>query len=366
MAQSSPAPSKKKYPMKNSQDDSDTVADAAITLTHDHGSLDKGMPIKVRRNIDAAFIGLRAHIKRAHRFVVEDDMLDAVIEAGNAQPNVIQKRLPLAMLPFDTTWIEFDTRVRLQTQSRLGTSGPPEKDQYRMGYLLERGAAEQPAWTAMSFVQTTDKRVSPSLIQHGFRLPLPPQMSEVDDKEGPYELGRKAWGWVGPFPEDFEHLLWTVPTDLWCVYGQGSNSRGREFWADAVLGAANEQKGDARFLVTLLAVINHTPIEYKEVQARGSHQVRFRNVPFLDHSVIKIHAGRKNVVYLIDKTLKKAYQAHARHRAHEVRGHHRVLHKGLPNERTTWVKEHTRGDASLGWVKQTWSVQLSDAREMLP
>ena len=110
-----------------------------------------------------------------------------------------------------------------------------------------------------------------------------------------------------------------------------------------------ELSGDLRYLWVLLATINDLPTHIERVTASKGFVARGQYRKFSDHSVITLNIPQKEY----RQAAKKA-AAIAHKRAHMVRGHWRKNFR-KPGERF-WIKEHQRGDASLGFVLHDYSV----------
>jgi hypothetical protein len=142
------------------------------------------------------------------------------------------------------------------------------------------------------------------------------------------------------------------------AYKNKNNSLLRDFIGE-INFASQEGRGDLRFLITVLAMINSTPLAYERQPRSGSYRYRLRNLPYFDNTLVKIDCGnKKRAIKFVGRALNQALH-HIRMRAHDVRGHFRTLHKGTNQEKRVWIKEHQRGDASLGFVHQKYEVTAS-------
>ena len=125
------------------------------------------------------------------------------------------------------------------------------------------------------------------------------------------------------------------------------------------------------YIWSLLSTINSLPISNKFVTASKGYVAKGRYRKFVDHTTITLN---------VPETRYRRIAAHAiavaRRRAHEVRGHWRKDHwhpltptcehewvtmegKTLCarcNGRRSWIPEHQRGDASLGFVTHDYEV----------
>jgi hypothetical protein len=108
-------------------------------------------------------------------------------------------------------------------------------------------------------------------------------------------------------------------------------------------------QGSLRYLWSILSAINDIPTEVQHVTASKGFVARGRYRKFCDHSVITLNVPHKEY----QKVAKKAV-AGLHRRAHMVRGHWRRDYRH-PGGRF-WIKEHQRGDASLGFVLHDYKV----------
>jgi hypothetical protein len=110
--------------------------------------------------------------------------------------------------------------------------------------------------------------------------------------------------------------------------------------------------GVMRRVWSVLATINDIPVIGRSFtrQSRG-FMAKARYHQFLEHKVITLKVPQAAT----PKTLAKSLIAHAKRRAHMVRGH---LRKDWRHPGTRlWVSAHQRGDASLGFVTHDYEVE---------
>lgn len=134
-----------------------------------------------------------------------------------------------------------------------------------------------------------------------------------------------------------------------------------------------EQAGDLRYLWALLATINDLPILRTQIKPDRGHMVRGSYKRFSEHTMITLRVpGRASLSAVARRALRAS-----RRRAHQVRGHWRVDWRAAPaalcehvwvsedgqvrcrecKGRKTWIHEHQRGDASVGFVLHDYAVQ---------
>lgn len=131
---------------------------------------------------------------------------------------------------------------------------------------------------------------------------------------------------------------------------------------------------DLRYLWALLATINDLPTTLTDVRPDKGYILRGRYRKFCEHKVIHLHIPEKRYRRVAQQAI-----AISRRRAHPVRGHWRKDFRNpgsafcdhtwstpygdnhasceLCGRRRTWVKEHERGDASLGHVLHDYTVE---------
>ena len=111
-----------------------------------------------------------------------------------------------------------------------------------------------------------------------------------------------------------------------------------------------ENGSDIRYLWALLATINDLPVSQTHVTASKGYIARGAYRKFLDHTVITLTIPEKRA-----RSVALRVVALSRKRAHIVRGHWR---KDWRHEGTKiWIREHQRGDASLGFVTHDYVVE---------
>jgi hypothetical protein len=137
-----------------------------------------------------------------------------------------------------------------------------------------------------------------------------------------------------------------------------------------------ELAGVVRYALTLLSTLNDIPVLKNEVRPQRGYIARGSHRRFVDHTVIRLNVPtRRNT-----RMLARRVFAQSRRRYHEVRGHWRnyLRHAGIvcdngqhkwgaPDDAgharcrdcaawRVWIKEHGRGDASLGVVSHSYAV----------
>lgn len=333
----------------------------------------------------------------------------------------------LANLPFDKVWIEYNMNVRLDAQNDqvhnqqlTGYYPRNGEDRGLGGFLFERIDPANPGLYHVSNVlyatfQDGSNRldvdgmpISPAsyLVDLSGMLPYLTKADGRLRKYGlpdPYRImdGQRAqlvedamrataWGY-GTRDEDgsflaaaseellrrgavcLEKRFYDIFNDECIAIGERAIKRSVDMFYDSMV----QGRGDLRFIMAILALINVCPITYMPVTAEGSYRVKLRNVPYLDSHVITIHAGRKRIERLVDK----AFEDARKHKRHEVRGHWALAEYSPRGARTPacvhepverdddyalcgkcqrlihWKDHFERGDAALGWVQHDYDVE---------
>lgn len=292
-------------------------------------------------------------LKEARRFVLDEEMSTFSADLAHrpfehVRSEAVGHRLLdelrcMARLPHAITWIEYDNRARAKRAIEYGmTEIDPLICPKRAGWLVMQHSEIDTAFIA------TDCRsgISAAGMDN-------PQISGV------------AYQWRSVD----EPMIWN-DNDT------GGNAAAvltgfkeyRSKFAGAALSPFHKYRVDVnfmsqgvgcelRYLWALLAAINDVPTEYEIVRPSRGYVSQGRYKKYMEHTIIHLKVPHKVPL----KTLAAKTLAIARRRAHQVRGHWRRNYR-KPGERI-WIKEHQRGDASLGFVLHDYSVEkgASDA-----
>lgn len=393
----------------------------AWTYTGCPPAIRKGAGNVFRRHWEKQQLDLRLAMRSAKRFTFNDDFTRAVVHAANVGPEKILNMCHLANLPFDKMWVEYEAMARAQAQFDEGTAPfPGEGWDGRGGMLLERGSSNSPSTFKVTtfglpavpgkhMAETPCSAVCYVLDVEG-TMPLyasdSPEFDEFGSRDAmhQYEDTIRAAGWgyhlsVRGSDGDrlFDSLLdpnslgFACTTELHrraAIIAEPRFFRGLMMLAgDDDAHAARVQtafhkdilddRGNLRFIVAMLAMINVCPVEYRHRQPKGYFRHRLRNVPYLSDAEITIVTGRKRIQNVVDHAIKDAiFQRHKKR--HEVRGHWALAEYGKggracihePTERDgayamcgkcnhliVWKEHHERGDASLGYVQHHYTVK---------
>jgi hypothetical protein len=343
-----------------------TLADRLQELTF-HPYQQFGVTIGLKQNAKAYnhmqmnMLGLRMVLRNAKRFVLDDAFVENACVRASEQPDIIAKYSQLAYLPFPVVWLEYSGTVRNQIQAKMGSMGDePPTNIGRRGFLLnrERASTEHPAWAA-SFVGTQDNGnawIAP--VQYRLRCPI--DRRDKYTLETSYALGAYSWGYTADGPDGKRaaaidsrlNNLVTIEPDPYFITPYAFVLK--KILPELIHSNVIEGRGDMRWLVTVLQMINHVPVSYHHAPTIGSRTVKLKTMPLLDFSTLQIVAGAPRRIYLPDD--QSSSPTGIRHKQHDVRGFNRVLHRGTARERTTWVREHKRGDPLLGVVTHDYEV----------
>jgi hypothetical protein len=147
-------------------------------------------------------------------------------------------------------------------------------------------------------------------------------------------------------------------------------------YVDHVMSCLKDDAGVVRQLVTLLAMINAVPTIIKAKGGVGYRPVGMNKVRYMSYSEICLKLPKTRPALFIERSMRNALHEYTKRRAHMVRTFWRE--KSASGRRTCqhafdhieknkyecrncgrvgwWIKEHQRGDASKGWVRQDYRV----------
>lgn len=347
---------------------------------------------------------LRSQLRAARRFSLDDGFVREAVEMASVSPMLALARADLANLPYPQVWLEWDQEVRVKHQERMGTSQPLDPGDHGIaGALLVRNDPNHAdVWTSHGFVSgRTEEELDAFayLCNHTLDITSPEiarwLMTAFNEDVAILRDGFVAgWGYrlEGADDEDRKAAAakylargCTMPetTFLLPLIEQHIESEEKYKRADRMFRGffkhAHESRGDLRFYITVLAMINHVPYVEVHRPASGRFTRRLNTMDYLDTHVLTIKAGRTKTKVILDRAVKVHREA-SRKRAHEVRGHWAIAEYGhgyppgcrhLPAPGTSdgkhcicskcgsllvWKDHHQRGDASLGFVKKDYEV----------
>ena len=325
----------------------------------------------------------RAALIRARRFVLDDAMAAFMADlsqvpfqvAGVRRPEVLDTIRHGARLPHAATWIEFSGRAfrarLLEVAEDLhdATGAPlegPESVPPRWGWLLEEHPQVPQAVSLTEVVDMNDGTIMMLPFHFVWQTTDAPLPWLADSQSGEFAHGIIGYhcpqiGVIYDCP--------TPPQRRVTVRHDGAP----DYQGDQLVV---EMGGIVRYAMCLLATLNDVPAVVTEVRQDRGFVARGTYRKYLDHATIRLVVpARAN-----PRRLAKKLIALARRRAHQVRGHWRLYQRGpgepCPNHAhswgpagasgraqcqrcsawRTWITEHQRGDASLGFVTHDYTV----------
>lgn len=365
--------------------------------------------------INSIYANYRNALRRARPFIIDDKALEVAYDLSLQDPSRVAARLPLARLPYDVVWLEFDFRHKTSYAAKMGHAQVPTiETPERLGWLLERDPLNENRWSAVCFttvppdiygnVPDDAPNVSIYTITMLFDIANEGPPNRIADKEGFRfhemidtkvagddwkEFRHILWGWqaAGPIGKEEDGTRYMrvgmPPESIRNAVNFGVEALASISLLEAtdydrfrsIRAAGHEARGDARLVTTLLSLINEVPIERVEAKPKGTFRAGGNLTKYLSYSTVSIMIPAKRPLRVVDRILKNAEKTYKKR--HEVRGHWRtIIHKkdhvrkkllpdGTYQEITFlkgelergWVKEHERGDASLGWVEHSYLVE---------
>lgn len=309
----------------------------------------------------------RQLIRRAHRFTLDNQFTEYATEVSNRmKPETLYQQLKMATLPYETTWIEFNLRVKVRTMRQFhGLSPMPEDGSVaeRMGILLTRidetaatvemigedigGEVTSP--TLSGYIYSLDGRefawnkryngMTPFSMSHRAKTLVgksdywaelaTPEAQEVIDgvsRGAPWGFGSKSgvidYHNIGelrcpPFLLRHGEVCFSPFYDFFEYAGR---LRGREVMSrlsQAVSNEIAEFAGMMRWIVTVLGMLNEVPTRSEYVQP--SHAIKAgltRRLPAFDFHRITLKLPKTKPVPYLERTLSNVER---KHRAHMVR-----------------------------------------------
>jgi hypothetical protein len=137
----------------------------------------------VKTDVSPALLRYRQWLRQAHRFVIDDDMVEKIVEvssARNTDPNMDKEekkrrfvntiketgeRIHLARLPYPVMWFEYDNHVRIGAILKHGTFNDPfggyDAIPKRNGYLLVRDPVVETRYVIFIFSGNCDGKDDP-------------------------------------------------------------------------------------------------------------------------------------------------------------------------------------------------------------
>jgi hypothetical protein len=329
---------------------------------------------------------VRDKLIRARKFMLSRDMSAYLADLTNAafmySPQralaLIDAARRQARLPFPVTWIEYDCRARKRrsheaysnvqypVSGALVTEGEIIP---RVGWLLEQHPQIETAFKMTEFVDiegTAD-----------FMMPFSPTWVCDDATVIPWRP--LSWDDTGRARSEVATGVLGYVTDRVSIAGNVfTEFFERESRGGAMAHLMKETIGELRVAVMLLATINDLPVSFDAVRPSKGYVARGQYRRFVEHSVIHLKVPAHRSL----KTLAARALTNLRRRAHEVRGHFRIDWRQPPQAlcqhdwqdaehgalrctichgRKLHIRNHQRGDASVGYVMHDYEVEKRNA-----
>jgi hypothetical protein len=321
---------------------------------------------------------LRNVILTARKFVLDEQMSSFLADlslvpfkgAKERGPEIMNSLRHSAKLPYPKTWIEFDYHafrkrsVELKAQGVNGPLGDVDECPSRIAILLEEHHEVKSAVRMVEFFDGKEK-IPPTIMpfSHVWQTTDEPLPWHADTDAGMF-----THSIVGFFSTQYGILYDNfIKHDL----KQQIVCSSKTFYTHPLVV---ETSGIGRYMICLLAALDDVPVlQNDKVQSRG-FLARGKYRKFMDYSVLRLNIPIKTNTQKLAKKL----IVMARRRAHTVRGHWRNHEHSLScqpsfhtwtasdvNNRShcttcgakrTWIKQHQRGDALLGYVTHDYVV----------
>ncbi len=319
-------------------------------------------------------------VPKARKFVLDvsmsrylADMTLGYFRGGQRQRiHTLDNLRRLARLPHALTWIELDCSIWRNRLAELSGSAEHRGDPYRFGWLLQQHPHHEAAFRATEIYQFAKARrvaVHPlSAVWCGNDDPSPWRSWSKDNDDAEFIV---AAGYSSTQvhlttalrPDISNYLIRAVVGDLAAVRDPGTFTAIRDVAAPLL---------PLTVLWGLLATLNDLPVVIETVTPSRGYVARGSYKRFLEHSIIRLTVPETRWRSLARKTA-----ALIRRRAHQVRGHFRrdwrhplalacdhlfddTLTCLKCNGHKLWIAEHTRGDASLGFVTHDFERTRGD------
>lgn len=310
----------------------------------------------------ARVISLDDHAaKLAHDLSLKLDLLE------------IHNNLRFLRLPSERIWVEM---------SRRAFFGNPTLEKGRVGYLLER-TTETGFRISMieEMIASPDDAILPVVVSFNFDSDF-----EKLDQENPMKLThrqkmRYCFGF-GYTPDkdglDFEVRWLTQHTDVRFLsdfYAEQYRTLGAE---SAFFETLNEVSGTVRHILAIVLLMHFPPVTfYSRKQQQGRRIINGQSRPYLKVEDLQVAWPKRKPVNVLRWVKSELPKDPVHKRAHDVDGHWRRLRPlteeeldalGKPRSllaphefyKHTWVRDHQRGDAKLGFVHKRKHVVANE------
>lgn len=373
----------------------------------------------LKKPLEDVMVRYRIAMRKANRFVLDDQLTELVTEVSNTAAidvNKILRWLHSAVVPYETTWIEFDLHVKVAKMRTLAPLLDPfdgyDKVPPRMGLLIQRDV-NVPTAFAITLVTQMIKNdganalTCPQPVVYLFDAGKHPERVAGYEKYWAISdyAQSTAWGYSTDFdqmelsPEQrkqAEYFKTGTPKSLLGYmalaaaplhqvlmnYAQkrtGVSDKMRLGLAEDFVASARENSGMLRWVIVLLSMLAEVPVRHSGLlRMPGKHRVGPLRKPFMDFHKISIKLPKTRPVAYVMRKLDQG--TGRRNRAHEVRSHwrtymnemqERCAHEWAYDEGNGYrlcgrcmaygrlIKEHIRGDAELGWVRKDYVLEAN-------
>jgi hypothetical protein len=322
-------------------------------------------------------------LAKARKFVLTPEMSSFLAEVasgpwiGNQQDRIEQFRHS-ARLPHALTWVEYDSIAykaylmkhhpdALKATLRPGEVSSLDDTIPRVGWLMEQHPKIETCFRCTFFMGGDFKAAaSPfSALWCSDETPIVWPPLSLPTQETPAELLCGLGGY-----NSIQVAFGESPECDKLDSGETARLYARRIADQSISTIIREFVGELRRAWAFLATINDLPTRLEQVRASKGYVARGSYRRFVDHVVV--HLTVPETVYRV-----KARQvlALAKRRAHMVRGFWRIYTWQAPKpcERLahvwdandncqcgawrTWIAEHQRGDAALGFVMHDYVVE---------
>jgi hypothetical protein len=341
----------------------------------------------------------RHAMRQANKFVLDKEFVEyATRISSTCTPPKLLTRLPLATLPYEVTWIEFDLRTKVRVMRELhGLSDMPDK--------------VAPAWACCSNGSTTPWRPLPWCPMARCLMASPPNLTgyvySTDERTFHYNQMFKGltpvdaayrtdrlkgmaafqdvmkdpeaatimqrvtrgtlWGYAdaasGIVQKPHEFLSNVRVPEFLARHGELAFTRFYDFFENAsrtrpkimepmsglITHEVTEFSGMMRWLVIVLAMLNEVPTRANFMQPM--HTMRHglvRRVPAFDYHRLTLRLPKIKAIPYLERKLSNVER---KHKAHKVRNHWRTyLHveQACPPDEHDWTYDDEHGYALCG------------------
>ena len=349
-------------------------------------------------------------IRKLRPFTLDAELAGVVSGLANSNAKALRSYLRSARLPYPEMWIEADYATAFQHLDRpLGNFRLHDGQPHRIGWVLLQAPGDIITMSRIASLPDPDEPgeerahlypvshlVSDESIDgagafHAMRQVHPEVANAIRDCNADPTFQLLGWGGdrmaahrvyrrggvgpqielarKGPLAQTNVAVIEPKALEL-CINPVTPDDRTPYERSRALLEAGMEdQQGEIAFVIAALALLNEVPVKYVPYKPSGVLRAGGRLKPFMSSSIVTIEvpATRRRLRDIQDHLKVKGREA-IRHARHEVRGywmHAKALPKCEQNLHRwekcedrpgwrIWIPHHERGDASLGWVRQTY------------